>query len=226
MKKIRILLAEDHALVREGTRRVLEQQADMEIVGEAGDGEAALKLALETKPDIALIDIVMPKLNGIDVTKQIKALCPQVAVLILSAYDEDQFVFSLLKAGASGYLLKSIHEQELIDAIRTVYKGEPVLHPNITRKIMGRFSSGAGAAAPKTGREVLNERETEILRLATRGLSNGDIARELGVSLRSVQRHFNQILQKLNVNSRTDVIIRGLREGWFSLNDKPLETDR
>jgi DNA-binding NarL/FixJ family response regulator len=144
MKKIRILLAEDHEVVREGTRRVLEQEPDMEVIGEAGDGEEAVKLATKFVPDVALIDIVMPKLNGIEATRQIKALCPSITVLILSAYDDDQFVFSLLKAGAAGYLLKSVRSRELVAAIRAVLKGEPVLHPVIARKVIGGFVSNPG----------------------------------------------------------------------------------
>ena len=130
MKKIKILIADDHAFVREGTRRILEQEEDLEVIAEAGDGEEAVKKALSLKPDVAIIDISMPKLDGIEATKQIKTLCPAMNVLILSAYDDDQFIFSLLEAGAAGYLLKSVRGSELVNAVRAVYAGESVLHPS------------------------------------------------------------------------------------------------
>ena len=139
MAKIKVLIADDHAVVREGTRRILEQEPDMEVIGEAGDGEEAVNLATSLKPDVAIIDIAMPKLDGIEATKRIKATWPSINVLILSAYDDDQFIFSLLEAGAAGYLLKSIRSRELIDAIRAVYSGESVLHPSIARKVLNRF---------------------------------------------------------------------------------------
>lgn len=221
MKKIRILLAEDHAVVREGTRHVVEQEPDFEVVAEAEDGEEAVKLATEYSPDVALIDIVMPKLNGIEATRQIKQLCPNVAVLILSAYDDDQFVFSLLEAGAAGYLLKSIHSRQLVATIRAVCEGESVLHPLIIRRVLGRFSPGLEKTKCQEFPEDLTEREIEILRLAIRGLSNEDIARDLGLSIRTVQSHFTRVAKKLQVRSRTEVVLRGLREGWLSFSDVP-----
>ena len=219
MKKIRILVVEDHAIVREGTCRVLEQETDFEVVAEAGDGEEAVKLAKKFTPDVALIDIVMPKLNGIEATKRIKALYPAVTVLILSAYDDDQFVFSLLEAGAAGYLLKSVHGHELVAAIRAVREGEPVLHPLIMRKVLSRFSPGIGTAVPLEKLEALSEREKEVLRLATRGLSNRDIAKELCLSVRTVQAHFTRVFKKLQVSSRTEAVLCGLKEGWLSLDE-------
>ena len=140
MGKIKILIADDHAVVREGTRQILEQEPDLQVVAEAGDGEEAVRLTGTFKPDVALIDIAMPRLDGIEATRQIKVSYPATAVLILSAYDDDQFVFSLLEAGAAGYLLKSIRGRELIDAVRAVYAGESVLHPSIARKVLNRFS--------------------------------------------------------------------------------------
>jgi len=223
MKKIRILLAEDHEVVRDGTRRVLEQEPDMEVIAEAGDGEEAVRLATKLVPDVALIDIVMPKLNGIEATRQIKALCPSITVLILSAYDDDQFVFSLLKAGAAGYLLKSVRSRELVAAIRAVLKGEPVLHPVIARKVIGGFVSNSDMATAEARPVGLSEREMEVLKLATRGLSNNDIAAELCISLRTVQRHFTQVFKKLNVSSRTEAVLRGLKEGWLNLDNVPLQ---
>lgn len=218
--KTTILLADDHALVREGTRRVLEQEADFEVVAEASDGEEAVKLAIEHSPDVALIDIVMPKLNGIEATKQIKESCPGVVVLVLSAFDDDQFVFSLLEAGAAGYLLKSVHGRELVAAIRAVREGESVLHPSITEKVLRRFAPTSGKASTREQPGKLSEREAEVLRLATNGLSNPDIARELGLSIRTVQAHFTHLFKKLQVGSRTEAVLCGLKEGWLSLEDE------
>jgi len=220
MEKIRIVLAEDHAIVREGTRRVLEQEPDMEVVAEAENGEEAVRLAREFKPDVMLIDIVMPKLNGIEATRQIKALYPTIAILILSAHDDDQFVFSLLEAGAAGYLLKNVHSWELVAAIRTVRRGEPVLHPSIMRKVLNRFSPTEDQSRMPAGLEQFSEREKEVLLLATQGLSNKEIADKLSLSVRTVQAHFASVFRKLQVSSRTEAVLHGLKEGWLNLDNE------
>lgn len=219
MKKIRILIADDHAVVRVGTRRILEQEPDLEVVAEAGDGEEAVRQATSLKPDVAIIDVAMPKLDGIQATKQIKSVCPAIAVLILSAYDDDQFVFSLLEAGAAGYLLKSIRGSELVDAVRAVQAGESVLHPSIARKVLNRFARISGEPKEKEPTEVLSEREMDVLRLVTKGLSNKDIAEELCLSVRTVQGHLGNIFNKLQVGSRTEAVVRALKEGWVALDD-------
>jgi len=219
LKKIRILIADDHAVVRVGTRRILEQEPDLEVVAEAGDGEEAVRQATSLKPDVAIIDVAMPKLDGIQATKQIKSVCPAIAVLILSAYDDDQFVFSLLEAGAAGYLLKSIRGSELVDAVRAVQAGESVLHPSIARKVLNRFARISGEPKEKEPTEVLSEREMDVLRLVTKGLSNKDIAEELCLSIRTVQGHLGNIFNKLQVGSRTEAVVRALKEGWVALDD-------
>ncbi|HEX9976000.1 MAG TPA: response regulator transcription factor [Dehalococcoidales bacterium] len=221
MGKIKILIADDHAVVREGTRQILEQEPDLEVVAEAGDGEEATKLAGIHKPDVAIIDVAMPKVDGIVATRQIKALYPSIAVLILSAYDDDQFVFSLLEAGAAGYLLKTVRGRELVDAVRAVYAGESVLHPAIARKVLNRFVPTPGKPVRQKPPEVLSERELDVLKLATRGLSNQDIADKLCLSLRTVQAHFSHIFNKLQVSSRTEAVVRALKEGWVTLDDVP-----
>lgn len=221
MGNIKILIADDHAVVREGTHQILEQEADMDVVAEAADGEEAVKLAGSSKPDVAIIDIAMPKLDGIEATKQIKTLYPAIAVLILTAYDDDQFVFSLLEAGAAGYLLKSVRGSELIEAVRAVYVGESVLHPAIARKVLNRFVPVSGQPQRQKPTEVVSEREMEILKLATRGLSNQDIANELRLSLRTVQAHLGHIFNKLQVGSRTEAVVRALKDGWITLDDIP-----
>ncbi len=221
MGEIRVLIADDHAVVREGTRQILEQEPDLKVVAEAADGDEAVKLTGSSKPDVAIIDISMPHVDGIEATKQIKALYPQVAVLILSAYDDDQFVFSLMEAGAAGYLLKSVRGSELVEAVRAVYSGESVLHPSIARKVLNRFVPSLGKGQRQEPPETLSQREMEVLHLATQGLSNQDIADELSLSLRTVQAHLGHIFNKLRVSSRTEAVVRALKEGWITLDDIP-----
>jgi len=219
--KIKILIADDHAVVREGTRRVLEQEPDLDVVGEAGDGEEAVELTTSLKPDVAIIDISMPKMDGIEATRRIKATCPSVNVLILTAYDDDQFIFSLLEAGAAGYLLKTVRSRELVDAVRAVYSGESVLHPSVARKVLNRFVSASGKAEGKEASSILSEREMEVLKLAAKGLSNQDIADKLCLSIRTVQGHLGHIFNKLQVSSRTEAVVRAMKEGWVTLEDVP-----
>lgn len=221
MSKIRVLIADDHAVVREGTRRILEQEPKIEVVAEAVDGEEAVKYATSLKPDVAIVDISMPKMDGIEVTRQIKATCPGTTVLILSAYDDDQFIFGLLEAGAAGYLLKSIRGQELLDAVIAVNAGESVLHPSIARKVLNRYMPAPGKAAVSEPSKTLSEREMEVLKAAARGLSNQDIAEELCLSIRTVQGHLGHIFNKLEVSSRTEAVLRALKEGWITLDDVP-----
>ena len=218
MAKIRVLLAEDHVVVREGTRALVQHEPDMEVVGEASDGEEAVELTGKLRPDVVIMDIAMPKLNGIEATRQIKELYPATAVLILTAYDDDQYVFALLEAGAAGYLLKNVRGRELIDAIRAVYAGESVLHPAITRKVLESFIP-AGKPAERRMAEPLSEREMEVLKLAGRGMSNRDIAEELSLSVRTVQAHLGNIFNKLGVGSRTEAVLYAIKKGWVALKD-------
>lgn len=221
LDRIRILIADDHALVRDGTRRILEKEPDFAVVAEAGDGEAAVALTREQKPDVAIVDIAMPIIDGIEATKQIKKTCPTTAVLILTAFDDDQFIYSLLKAGAAGYMLKTARSQELVDAVRALHEGESVLHHSIARKVLNRFVTSPEETAKQKDLEVLTKREEEILLLVTRGLSNKEIASELSLSIRTVQHHLGSIFSKLQVGSRTEAVIRSLKEGWITLNDLP-----
>lgn len=221
MDKIKILIADDHAVVREGTRQILEHEQDLAVVAEAGDGEKAVELAERFNPHVAIIDIAMPKLDGIEATRQIKVLCPATAVLILTAYDDDQFIFSLLEAGAAGYLLKSVRGRELVDAVRAVYAGESVLHPSVARKVLNRFVPSAESLKEEKPHEALSKREMDVLRSVTKGLSNKDIAEELCLSIRTVQAHLGRIFDKLQVGSRTEAVVRALKEGWVTLDDVP-----
>lgn len=218
MDKIRVIIADDHAVVREGTRRLLEQEPDLEVVGEAADGQEAVALATRLKPGVAIMDIAMPRLDGIEATRQIKALCPSITILALTAYDDDQFIFSLLEAGAAGYLLKSVRGHELVEAVREVHAGESVLHPSVARKVLNRF---AGSSKPRKQEpvDILSDREMEVLKLASRGLSNQEIANQLSLSTRTVQGHLGHIFNKLEVGSRTEAVVHALKEGWITLDE-------
>jgi NarL family two-component system response regulator LiaR len=219
VEKIRVLLAEDHVVVREGTRELIQREPDMEVVAEAGDGEEAVELSKRTRPDVVIMDIAMPKVNGIEATKLIKQELPTTAVLILTAYDNEQYIFALLEAGAAGYLLKNVRRSELINAVRAVQRGESVLHPQIAAKVVERFRDARGpVAAEEPGREVLSERELEVLRLAGKGKSNKDIAGDLSLSIRTVQAHLGNIFNKLGVGSRTEAVLLALKKGWLTLD--------
>ena len=220
VEKIRVLLAEDHVVVREGTRELVQRERDMEVVGEAGDGEEAIELTSKLRPNVVIMDIAMPKVNGIQATKRIKELCPTTAVLILTAYDNEQYIFALLEAGAAGYLLKNVRRSELISAIRAVHNGESVLHPQIAAKVVERFRERKAPAAAEPLRDALSEREMEVLRLAGKGISNKDIARELSLSVRTVQAHLGSIFNKMGVGSRTEAVLHALRKGWLSLEEE------
>ena len=219
MKKITVLLAEDHVVVRESIRQFLEREAQLEVVGEAGDGEEAVQMASQLKPDVIIMDISMPKLNGIEATKQIKALQPSAAILILTAYDYEQYIFPLLEAGAAGYLLKDISSRELVNAIETVYKGEAVLHPTVARKVMQRLRQAKVKPSGERALDLLSKREITILKMAASGMSNGDIAEKLHLSARTVESHLGSIFNKLGVGSRTEAVIKAMKKGWFTLEE-------
>jgi len=224
MDKIKILVADDHIVLREGTRNLLDREPDMEVVAEASDGFEAVELATELRPDVAIMDILMPRMNGIEAVKQIKEICPDIGILVLSAYDDDQFVFNLLGSGAAGYLLKNIHSEELVTSVRAIYQGESVLHPSIARKVLGHFAPASKGRPCQAAPGTLSERELDFLKLMTRGLGNKEIAAELGVSIRTVQGHLRHIFKKLRVGSRTEAVVRALKEGWVTLDDVPPES--
>ena len=219
MDKIRVIIAEDHAVVREGTRQLLEREDDIEVAGEAPNGAEAVALVERVNPDVAIMDISMPVMGGIEATKRIKEARPGTAVLILTAYDDDQYVFALLGAGAAGYLLKDVPSAEVVRAVRAVHAGEPVLHPAIARKLLARFASEGQVEQPREGGAPLTDRERDILRLAACGMSNSRIADRLAVSARTVQAHLTHIFDKLGVGSRTEAVIAGLRRGVLRLED-------
>jgi NarL family two-component system response regulator LiaR len=197
----------------------LEREEDLEVVAEAGDGEEAVRLTASQRPDVALIDIAMPRLNGIEATKQIKVLCPATAVLILTAYEDDQYIFALLEAGAAGYLLKNVRGRDLIEAVRAVNAGESVLHPVIARKVLDRFARPPGKPSENRTLERPTERELEVLKLAAKGMSNQDIARHLSLSIRTVQAHLSTVFSKMQVGSRTEAVVQALQRGWLTIED-------
>jgi len=221
MSNINVLLAEDHVITRQGIRRLIEDEKGVTVIGEASDGEEAVQMATDLKPDIIIMDIAMPKLNGIEATRQIKLISPRTAVLILSAYDDDEYVFALLKVGAAGYLLKNVSGDELTRAIRAVYKGEPVLDPIVARKVMNYFKLPGKMRGLEKPSEHLSNREADILKLAARGMTNKDIADKLHLSNRTVEGHLRTIFNKLGVGSRTEAVLFGLRKGWFTLEELP-----
>lgn len=216
MTKIRVLLVDDHALVRESIRQFLEKETDIEVVGEAGDGEQMVALAGELRPDVIVADVAMPKINGIEATKQVKALDPSIAILILTAYDFDQYVFALLEAGAAGYLLKDICSQELINGIYSIHRGDSVLHPTVARKVTQRFRK-IHKNQELQSFELLTDRELGVLKLAAQGKTNKEIADELCLSVRTIESHVGHIFNKLGVGSRTEAVILALKKGWVGL---------
>ena len=224
-QKTKVLIADDHALLRESMRNLLDRQDDIEVVGEASDGEEAVELASQLKPDIAVMDIVMPKLNGIEASKEIKKVSPSTAIIILTAYDDAQYVLGLLEAGAAGYLLKSARGSDVVAAIRAVREGESVLHPSIIAMLLKRAMGIQTEENKGRGREKLTEREVEVLRLAALGLSNKEIAEKLSVTVRTVKAHISNLFAKMDVASRTEAILKAMREGWLELEKAPTNID-
>jgi len=216
---IRVVLVDDHALLREGMRRLLEQEPDLAVVGEAADGAEGVATVKALKPDVVLMDVVMPGISGVEATKQIKECSPQTAVLILSAYDDDRYILGLLEAGVAGYLLKSSRGQEVVQAIRAARTGDAVLHPAVTARLLAHISHSPATETGAAGGEHPTERELEVLRLAAAGHGNKEIARELDLSLPTVKAHLVNIFNKMGVGSRTEAVLKALRHGWINIED-------
>lgn len=219
MDPIRILLAEDHKIVREGTRQLLEQAPDLTVIGEAADGKEAVRLATELCPDVVVMDVRLPRLNGIQATKEIRDQHPDMPILILSAYDDDRYVFPLLEAGASGYLLKTTSGSELAQAIRTVRAGETALDPHVAHKVVNRLTRQQHYRSPEM-MEGLTEREIEVLQAVAQGKSNREIGEALFISPHTVQVHVRNIFGKLGVSSRIEAVAYAVRQGWITLEEE------
>lgn len=205
--EIRVLLADDHAVVRAGICQFLEQAADIQVVAQAGDGLMAQELIREHKPDVAVLDIQMPKATGIEVTRWVRANFREVGVLVLTAYDDDPYVMAVLQAGANGYVLKTAAPADIVQAVRDVHEGKSALDPTIAHKLMAHI---AGRSDPLPAYESLTERELEVLYLAGKGFTNKAIGVQLGISDRTVQGHLAKTYSKLQANSRTEAVMKAV----------------
>ena len=208
---ISVLIADDHPFVRHGLRTYLETLDDMEVVGEASDGVEAVELAGQVLPDVVLMDLVMPELDGVEATRQIREASPSTRVIVLTSFDADEQVFPAIKAGAAGYLLKDVRPAELAEAVRKASRGEALLAPSVAARLMQEVSGERTASAG------LTERELEVLRLIARGMSNKLIAHELVVSEKTVKTHVSNILAKLHLADRTQAALYAVREGLAEL---------
>ncbi len=209
---IRVLLADDHAVVRAGIRQFLEGAGDIQVVAEADDGESAKALISEHHPDVAVLDIQMPKISGIEVTRWVRANLPEVGVLVLTAYDDDPYILAMLQAGANGYVLKTAPPDEIIQAVRDVHAGKSALDAVVARKLIAQVAR----QVEKPPLEALTERELEVLNLVAKGYTNKAIGVQLGISDRTVQGHLAHIFTKLQASSRTEAVMRAVSLGWIA----------
>ena len=207
MSALRLMIVDDHAIVRQGLRAIIRVTPGLELVGEADDGQAAITLADAVRPDVVLMDLVMPELDGVEATRAIRTASPATKVIVLTSFDDDEKVFPAIKAGAAGYLLKDVRPAELADAIRKASRGEALLASSVAARLMQEVAGGPPPAA------TLTDRELEVLRLIARGMSNKLIARELVVSEKTVKTHVSNILAKLHLSDRTQAALYAVREG-------------
>jgi DNA-binding NarL/FixJ family response regulator len=205
---IRVLLADDQALVRSGFRMILDARPDLEVVGEAGDGREAVELAARLRPDVVLMDVRMPGVDGLEATRRIVASGSATRIIVLTTYDVDEFVFAALRAGASGFVLKDVRPAELVEAIRVVARGDALLAPSVTRRLLDRFADALpGPAAPPPDLGELTEREVEVLRLVALALSNAEIAGRLVLTEATVKTHVSSVLRKLGLRDRVQAVV-------------------
>ncbi len=216
---IRLLLADDHAVVRSGLRLLLESQPDMAIIGEAETGEEAVRLTAELSPDVVLMDIEMPGINGIEAARRIKAQSPATAVLALTMYEDDQYFFEMLRAGAAGYVPKRAAPDELASAIRAVSRGDVFIHPSLAGRLVQDYLLRRDTDEQEPPMDDLTPREQEVLTLIAEGLSNGEIAEQLVISIKTVDRHRENIMRKLNLHNRVDLVKYALRKGLIDLEE-------
>jgi DNA-binding NarL/FixJ family response regulator len=213
MSKIRVLVVDDHTIVREGIRSLLARRKDIEVVGEASDGSQAIAQAAALRPDVVLMDIAMPRIDGLQATQSIHQSFPNVRILVLTQYENKEYVFPLLRAGASGYLAKLTRASDLIDAIRAVYTEGAYLPPGIAREVVSGVSQGEGAAP----QPLLSEREKEVVRLIASGASSREIAERLHISVRTVDTHRANIMERFGVHSSAELIVSAIREGIINV---------
>ncbi len=218
MDTIRVLLADDHTLFRKGIRTILEQTQDIEVVGEAANGQEAVAAARELVPDAILMDIKMPVINGIDASKAILQENPHIGIILVTMFDDPESVFAGMRAGARGYVLKEAEPDELRRAIEAAYRGEVILCPIMAKKVLDHFGRGAKVQAPGLPYEELTQRELQVLQLAADGMSNKEIAGELFITEKTAKNHIANIFSKLQVNDRTQAILYALRKGLVSLS--------
>ena len=210
--KIKVLIVDDHQVVRQGLRTFLELQEDVLVVGEAGDGQSAVEMVRQLNPNIVLMDLVMPRLDGISATRQVKSLGSDVKVIALTSFTEDDKVFPAIQAGASSYLLKDVSPDDLVEAIRAVYRGEARLHPDIARKLMEQVAHQT--PFPRESHvDDLTERELDVINLVAHGFNNQEIAKELVISEKTVKTHISNILSKLQLEDRTQLAIYAIKKG-------------
>ena len=222
MERIRVLIADDHRVVREGLSAILKATEDIEVVGEASDGQEAVDKARELSPDVILMDVSMPRINGVEATRAIKRESPHIGIVALTMYDEEKYIFDLVRAGATGYLLKDTDSAQIVSAIRSIYKGESLIHPSVASKILVEFSllaEGKGKKQARTEHD-LTEREITVLRLVADGKTNKEIANDLDLSEKTVKNHVRNIFHKLQVYDRTQAAILGIRKGLIELDPK------
>ena len=215
MDEIKVLIADDHTVVRKGIRALLETEPGITVVGEAADGEDAIHKALALKPDVILMDLVMPKLDGVQAIKELREVLPEIKVLVLTSFAEDRRIVAAIEAGALGYLLKDSSPEDLARAIREVHRGESSLHPKVAQQLIKKLRR----PAEELEREELTARERKVLALIARGLSNREIAKELSISEPTVRTHVSNILRKLGLKSRTQAALYALKEGLASLEE-------
>jgi two-component system, NarL family, response regulator LiaR len=216
MEKITVAIADNQPAFREGLCRLLMDNKDIEVIGQAGDGIEIVKLAEKLKPDIAIIDSVLHKLNGMEATKLIREKSPNTAIIVLSESNYQNFILSCLRAGAAGYLFKDTPIKDLVAAIRLAHAGEGIIERTTANDIIRRFKDDKSG---KSGGLSLHPREVEVLKLAARGLRNKEMAKELNISERTVQAHLSNIFNKMDVGSRTEAVLQGLKEGLLDIND-------
>lgn len=217
--KIRLMLADDHVVVRSGLRMLLQARSDIEIVGEAEDGREAIEKVKVLRPDVILMDVQMPDINGIQATKRIKEVSPETAVLALTMHEDDHYFFEMLHAGASGYVPKRAAPDELVSAIRTVNRGEVFLYPSLQKRLVKDYLQRAESGDHLMVQDDLTPRELEVLTLIAEGMTNPEIAEKLVISVKTVDRHRENIMRKLNLHSRIDLVKYAIKMGLIELED-------